>query len=97
MQADVTQDLTGVLMVVRELGTTVVMVPCPDGVDTLTFGLHHETMTQLLGNAVNAAHGRYNPYLVTYTDISVLTDISLKGPVFVFDTKFLVYRMICIL
>ena len=71
-------------------------MPCPDGVDTFTLGLHHQTVTQLFCDAVDTSYGGHNPYLITNTHIPVLPNISLKGSLLVFDSKRLVNRIICV-
>ena len=73
------------------------MVPGIDGVDALFLGLMLQLLDESLGNAVHTTHRRHNPDLITYTDITVLSDIALKGTVLLFDAKFLAYRIISIL
>ena len=96
MEADVAEHLAGVLVVARELRTAEVVMPGVDGIDTFLTGLFLEGIHQTFGDAVHTAHSRYNPYFVSHTDITVLADITLKGSVFFFDVKLLVYRIICV-
>ena len=96
MQTDIAQHLTGVLVVARELRTTVVVVPSIDGVDALLLGLLFQFFHQPLSDAVYTAHSRYHPYLVAHTYITILTYITLKGAIFFFDGKFLVNRLVCV-
>ena len=96
VEADVAEHLAGVLVVARELRTAEVVMPGVDGVDTFLTGLFLEGIHQTFGDAVHTAHSRYNPYFVSHTDITVLADITLKGSVFFFDVKLLVYRIICV-
>ena len=72
------------------------MMPGVDGIDTFLAGLFLEGIHQTFGNAVYTANGGYNPYFVSYTDVAILADITLKGSVFFLDIKFLVYRTVCV-
>ena len=44
-------------------------------------------MDEAFGNAVDAAYGRHNPYLVAHTHIAVLSNISFEGALIVFDVS----------
>ena len=75
MMDHVGEDATGVFMVVAKLGAAVVVGECDDGVDgtfaTGDFGL--ETADNLLADAVDAAHGGDDPYLVADAHLTVAT------------------------
>ena len=96
VQTDVAQHLAGVLVVLRELRAAIVVVPSPYGINTFFFSLFTKLFGQTLGSTVHTAHSGHNPYFVAHTNIAVLTDISLKGSLFVFNAKFLVYRLVCV-
>ena len=73
------------------------MVPGVDGVNVLASRLCQQLVNQALGNAVDAAHRGHNPYLVAHAHVAVLAAIALKGSVLVFNAKFLVDRIVCVL
>ena len=72
------------------------MMPGIDGIDGGRLDLGAKLTGQSLGNAVYTAYGRYNPYLVAHTYITVLTYVSLEGSVSFLDFKLLVYRTVCV-
>ena len=94
MEHDVAQHLTGVLVIAAQLRAAVVVVPGVDGVDVLAACLFAQLLGQAFGNAVDAAHGGHNPYLIAHAHVAVLAAITLKGAVLFFDIKSLVYRVI---
>ena len=96
VQTNVAKHLTGVLVVFRELRATIVVMPRPNSIDIFLASLLTKLCCQTLGNAIDAADSGNNPNLVTYADITILTNIALKGSLFVFYTKFLVNRLICV-
>ena len=53
-----------------------------------------ELVSQSFGNAVDAAYGRHNPYLVTHTHLTVLADIALEGTVLLFDVECFINRLV---
>ena len=70
------------------------MMPGIDGVNTFFTCLFLQFTDQSFGNAIHTAHGGYNPYLITHTHITVLTDITLERAVLLWDAKFFVYGTI---
>ena len=69
-------------------------MPGMDGINAVFMCLFLQLLYQSFGNAVDATYGRHNPNLITYTYIAILSYIALKGAVFFFYVKFLVYRLI---
>ena len=94
VETDVAQYLAGVFVVLGELRAAVVVMPGPDGVDVASTGFLHQAVGKVFSNAVDAADGGHNPYLVTHADVTILANITLKGSVFVFDCKWFVDRLI---
>ena len=72
------------------------MVPGIDAVDTLTARFQTQLGSQLLSNAVDAAHGGHYPYLVAHANVAVLTNVSPKATVLIWYVKFLVYRLVSV-
>ena len=66
------------------------MVPSPNGIDVTFASLLSELLGESLGNTIDTANSRYNPYLVAYTDIAILADISFEGALLVLDGQWLV-------
>ena len=71
-------------------------MPRPDGINIFHTSLFAQLFSQSFGNTVDTAYGRYNPYLVAYTNVTIFAGISLKGSLLVFDIKRLVYRVVCV-
>ena len=90
MKYDVAQHFAGVLVVLRKLGTTIVVVPSVNSINTFELGFFSESFHQLFCNTVDASNSWYNPYFVTYTNITILAYISFKGSIVVFDGQFFV-------
>ena len=70
------------------------MMPGIDAVNTLKPCLLAEILCELFCNAVDTAYGRYNPYLITYTYITVLTFVGLEGTVLLCNAQFLANGLI---
>ena len=102
VQTDVAQYLAGVLMIVRQLGTSVIMMPGVNG-DSLTpdpfptgegRGKRAHFLSQFLCNAVDTAHGGYYPQLIAHTYKTVLAAVSHEGAALLFDAQLFIYRLI---
>ena len=70
------------------------MMPGIDGVDAFFACLFLQFTHQSFSNAIHTADGGYDPYLITHTHITVLTDIALERAVLLLDAKFFVYGVI---
>ena len=69
-------------------------MPGMDGINAVFMRLFLKFLYQSFGNAVDTTNGRHNPNLITYTYISILPYIALKGTVSLFYVKSFVYRLI---
>ena len=72
------------------------MVPGIDGIDTFLSCLFLQLTDQPFGNAIHTAYGWYDPYLITHTHITVLTDIAFEGAVLLRDAQFFIYGVVCV-
>ena len=96
MEYDITQHLTGILMVTAELRTTVVVMPGMYGVDAFQLRLLLQLGSEALGDAVDTSYCGNNPYLIADTNLTILTYISIKGTVYLRYVKIFIYRVICV-
>ena len=90
MEHNVAKHLAGVLVVARQLGATIVVVPRMDGIHALAPCLLLQQLHQLLGNAIHTPHGGHNPHLVADSHFAIPPDVSLEGHLFVGDGERLV-------
>ena len=90
----VAQDFLGILVVVAQLGATIVMRVGHDGIHAATAGLFAQVFSQLVGNAVYAAHSGDDPYLVADTYITVFAAIAFEGQFPVCNVQAGVYRIV---
>ena len=70
------------------------MMPCMNTVNTLQTCFLLEGICQTFCNTIDTSYGRYNPYFITYSDITILTHISLKSPVLLCYCQLFVNRIV---
>ena len=94
MEHHVAQYLFGVLVVVTQLGATIVVRIGHDGIYTFAARFGTQGFGQLVGNAVHAAHGRDDPDFIAYAHVAVLAAVALEGQVPVGNVQVCLYRMV---
>ena len=82
MKHHVTKNLFRILMVVTKLRATVVVWESDNGIHSLTFGFATQSLGQLSDDTVYATYSRDNPYLVSYTYITVFATVTFESKIF---------------
>ena len=96
MQADVTEYLTCVLMVIAELRATIVMMPGMNCIDTLKSSFLNKQLGKFVRDTIDTTYSRHNPYLITYAYIAIGPFIAKKCAVGKRYLQLLVNRRVCI-
>ena len=83
MQYDITENLPGILMIISQLRTAVIMGKGYYGIYTFQIGFSLQSGSQFFGNTVDTSYCRHDPYFITYTDLTIGSAVSHESTLFV--------------
>ena len=96
MKHYVAQNVASVLVVAAKLRAAIVVMPGINRVDALFSSLLSQLGSKAFGYSVYASHCRHYPYLVSHSDVAVLTLVSHECPFLVCNIECIVYWRVCI-